>query len=281
MSIRLTDIIIYPVKSMAGIPLKAARLTPRGLQYDRRWMVTDAQGRFLSQRTHPGLATITPALSTNTIELSHFQHGKVSIPLDGVEGDRVRVKIWKDECSAILAHSGINDWISEILEFSARMVYMPDDEHRGVDTEYSISDQDIVSFADGYPMLLISQPSLDELNRRLHAKNESAVPMNRFRPNLVVDGCEAYAEDKWASITLGNTRFYSVKPCSRCIVTTVDQETGIRGTEPLQTLREYRLKNNKVYFGHNLIPSRDTGNSVLNVGDEIKILRTGSGIVFG
>ena len=280
MSIRLTEIIIYPVKGMSGIPVNTTRLTPRGLEFDRRWMVVNQQGQFLSQRTHPMLATIVPRISANSIELSQPQHEKVSIPLQGIEGDRVQVKIWKDECFAVCAHTMVNEWITGILETPAKLVYMPDDVFRGIDTEYRVNEDDIVSFADGYPMLMISRPSLEDLNRHLVNKNEAPVPMNRFRPNFVADGCEAYAEDRWESITIGNTCFHGVKPCSRCIVTTIDQGTGVRGTEPFQTLREYRRKNNKVFFGQNLIPCKNTDHAVIHTGDGIEILRTGSGIVF-
>jgi uncharacterized protein YcbX len=162
----------------------------------------------------------------------------------------------------------VSQWFSEFLELSCQLVYMPDNSYRPVNSRYASHNQQ-VSFADGFPFLLISEASLQDLNERL----DQPIPMNRFRPNLVVSGCEAFAEDSWRSIRIGSIPFHVVKPCERCLITTVDQAQGIRGKEPLQTLAQYRLSNGKILFGQNLIPA-ELG--TLQVGDSVEICHSSS-----
>jgi uncharacterized protein YcbX len=169
------------------------------------------------------------------------------------------VAIWKDQCVAVAAGAEADAWFTALLGTPCRLVTMPSSTVRQVDLGYA-EPGDPVGFADGFPFLLISQGSLDELNRRL----EHPVPMDRFRPNIVVDGCEPHAEDGWSRVTIGEISFRVVKPCARCVITTTDQQTGERGREPLRTLATYRRVGNKVLFGQNLIHD---GVGAVRVGD--------------
>jgi hypothetical protein len=172
--------------------------------------------------------------------------------------------VWDDAVDAISAGDEAQKWFSAYLDIPSRLVFMPENSIRRVEPDYDIHN-DIVSFADGFPLLLISQHSLDDLNNRL----VTPVPMNRFRPNVVVKGSGAFAEDRWKKIRIGTMLFYVVKPCSRCITTTVDQETGIQGKEPLATLSRYRKVDGNVLFGQNLIPESI---GTINVGDCVEIV---------
>ncbi|MDX1336277.1 MAG: MOSC domain-containing protein, partial [Gammaproteobacteria bacterium] len=190
----------------------------------------------------------------------------LTLPLRLDNGQDIQVTVWKDNCMALEAGDEINQWFSHALGQDLRLVYMPDTTERRVDPDYG-QESDITSFSDGFPLLLISEASLDDLNDRL----EQPLNMRRFRPNLVVRGCPAYAEDSWKRIRIGDIEFDIVKSCSRCIVTTINPDTGERSTdsEPLRTLSLYRRKGNKVYFGQNLI-HRGTGK--LQIGASIEVL---------
>jgi uncharacterized protein YcbX len=175
------------------------------------------------------------------------------------------VEVWGDECKAIPASPAAHEWMSQYLGMDCRVVYMPEDSIRLVNPKYAIAPTDHVSFADGFPFLLISQASLDDLNQRL----ETPLPMNRFRPNFVVSGCTSFAEDTWKRIRIGTMEFHLVKPCARCIVTTVDQQTADRGQEPLRTLAQYRMQDGKILFGQNLVA---VGVGQVSVGDAVEVL---------
>jgi uncharacterized protein YcbX len=178
------------------------------------------------------------------------------------------VTVWDDTCRAQLVISHIDEWFSEKLNLPARLVYMPDDSLRQTDPRYT-KEGSITSFSDAYPMLIIGQASLDDLNTRL----PDALPMNRFRPNIVFTGGEAYSEDTMKHINVNGIDLYGVKLCARCVMTTIDQDSAKKGKEPLKTLAKYRLKNNKIYFGQNLVHANE---GILNVGDAITILETHS-----
>jgi hypothetical protein len=173
------------------------------------------------------------------------------------------VQVWRDVCDAVPLGEEVNRWFSDFLELSCQLVYMDESTFRPVNPSYATNNEQ-VSFADGFPFLLISEASLQDLNQRL----DEPVPMNRFRPNLVVSGCEAFAEDDWREIHIGSISFRVVKPCSRCSITTVEQTTGIRGKEPLLTLAQYRRRSGEIFFGQNLI-SGELG--TLQIGDVVKI----------
>lgn len=262
-SIQLSGIYIYPIKSAGGIALSTAQVSDRGLQYDRRWMLVDAAGKFLTQRQFPRMALIQVRLAEKRLVVDAPNQPSLSIPLDDESDHRLSVQIWHDSCDAIPLGHQFNRWFSQVLGISCQLVYMPENSIRPIHPSYAQPGES-VSFADGFPFLLISEASLQDLNQRL----EQPVPMNRFRPNLVVCGCDAFAEDRWRQIRIGSIPFRVVKPCSRCRITTVDQSQGIPGKEPLATLANYRQWNGKIFFGQNLIQEQL---GTLRVGDEVEI----------
>jgi uncharacterized protein YcbX len=268
--LQLSEIWIYPVKSLGGIKLQKAHVTDRGLEHDRRWLLIDENGMFLSQREHPELALFQPEITGDFLKITHrVQLETIQFPLQQSFSEaetKIDVTVWEDSIQAYEVDSVVSDWFSRLLGFSARLVYMPEESHRKVEAEYAVTEADINSFSDGYPFLLIGQSSLDDLNSRL----KEALPMNRFRPNFVFTGGEAYEEESWKEFTIGELTFFGVKPCGRCVMTTVDQEKGkTSGKDPLLTLAKYRTVGNSVLFGQNLIGS---GTGLVAVGDAIDVL---------
>lgn len=268
----LTEINIYPIKSLGGVALKSAVVENRGLQFDRRWMLIDVNNKFLTQREFPKMATVGVEILRDGLGVS--SEGKsLEIPFEIETEETKVVKVWSSRCRAKVYEKSINHWFSDVLQTDCRLVLMPEETTRKVNYFYAIHKDDAVSFADGYPVLLIGEESLNDLNSRL----ETRVPMNRFRPNLVFTGGDAFAEDGWKQIKIGASVFHVVKPCGRCVMTTIDQTKGEKqGTEPLKTLASYRIPKRsvkkKILFGQNLI-AENIGES-LSVGDEIKIIET-------
>ena len=264
---QLTEINIYPIKSTRGIALRESEVLARGLPWDRRWMLVDADGNFITARQHPLLARVRTAVMRETLQVAVDDRPPLLLPLQPERGDMLQVTVWKDRCSAVPAGPEADAWFSDYLGLACRLVQMTDDLVRGVNPDYGrVGDE--VSFADGFPLLMISQASLADLNARL----ERPVQMHRFRPNLVVDGDAPYAEDRWRRIRVGEVEFEGVKNCSRCVFTTIDPDSGRKdpGKEPLKTLSVYRRRESGgVYFGQNLIPR---GRGVVRVGDEVEIL---------
>lgn len=260
----ISQLNVYPIKSAKGISVHSALVERRGIQFDRRWMVVDASGVFLSQRGFPRLALISTHLGSDTLHVNAPGMNTLTLSLQPSGADPIRVHVWDDTVDAISAGDEVQKWFSTYLDMPSRLVFMPENSIRHVEPESAIHN-DIVSFADGFPLLLISQHSLDDLNNRL----VTPVPMNRFRPNVVVNDSSAFAEDRWKKIRIGTMLFYVVKPCSRCITTTVDQETGIQGKEPLATLSRYRKVDGNVLFGQNIIPESI---GTINVGDRVEIV---------
>ena len=246
--IHLTEIHLYPVKSLAGFELQHSRLDGFGLLHDRRWMVVDGEGRFLSQRELPRMTLIHAALEGNGITLTAPDMLPLKVRRPDGESDRIAVQIWRDRCEGTPAGRDADEWLSRFLGVACRLVHMGDDVFRQVDQRYA-GPEHRAAFSDGFPLLLISQGSLDDLNSRL----DEPLPMSRFRPNLVVSGCDPYAEDGWSRIRIGALELQVVKPCSRCSITTVDPLTAERGSEPLKTLASYRRRDNQVYFGQNVL----------------------------
>ena len=263
MSIRLTGLNIYPIKSARGIALDESSVDEFGLQYDRRWMVVDEGGNFFSQRSHPRLALVVPSISDGTLQVDAPGMPPLQTPLHPKGSVTTSVTVWDDTCPATWVGERAAEWFSEFLGTPCSLVHMADDVVRPANPAFAPGVR--VGFADGFPFLLISEESLADLNRRL----ADPLPMNRFRPNLVVAGAEPYGEDGWGRIEIGGVRLQIVKPCERCLVTTTDQATGERGKEPLRTLATYRKVGNDLMFGQNVV-HENTGR--LRVGDEV-ILR--------
>lgn len=262
----ISDLNIYPVKSLRGISLRSAKVTDRGFEYDRRWMLIDGNGNFMTQREYPQMALINVEIKENGLQVYHRRKNisLLFIPFKIKSVQNVTVPIWNDNCSANFLGNEFDNWFTEALDVECRLVHQPDETKRFVDEKYS-KNKEIVSFADGYPFLMIGQSSLDDLNTRL----DIPLPMNRFRPNIVFTGGKPFEEDNLKKIIIGNIFFYGVKPCSRCVVTTTNQDTAERFAEPLKTLASYRKFNNKVLFGMNLVHD---GYGKINTGDTIEII---------
>jgi uncharacterized protein YcbX len=250
----LSGLFIYPVKGLKGIPLEAARCTDRGLEHDRRWMVVDREGTFISQRSHPKMATVWTEIEGDRLILSAPDVDSVELPLEIQRSGSVDVTVWKSTVKATPAPHAANAWISEYLGEECFLVFMPDSTKRNSNPQYAGYDKR-VGFADGYAYLVTTEASLADLNARLVAQSHPALPMNRFRPNLVIAGATPFAEDSWKRIRIGEAVVEGVKPCGRCQVTTTDQATGeVRGPEPLATLSAYRdSKEFGVMFGMNCV----------------------------
>jgi uncharacterized protein YcbX len=238
----------------------------RGLQYDRRWMLVDAQNHFLTQRKLAKMALFKVSIKKEGLEVTAPEMPTLYIPFAPQTAEVISVRVWDDTCQAIVVSNKASLWFSKALQITCKLVYMPDDSLRPVDERYS-GNNEIVSFADGYPFLLIGEASLADLNSRL----SQPVSMNRFRPNLVINTTEPFAEDTWRSIRIGEATFHLVKPCARCILTTIDQQNGVAGKEPLKTLSSYRTFHNKVLFGQNLLSDQASG-KVIHMGSPVTVL---------
>jgi len=262
--ITLTGLFVYPVKSARGIALERASVTEHGLLHDRRFMIVDDAGAFITQRELPTLAKLGTALDGDCLTLTWDGLGTEQVPLSMAAGPRRRVRVWRDEVEAIDVGVEVARFLSAALGVSASLVYMPDSTVRVPSLEYA-KESDRVAFADGFPYLFASESSLADLNSRM----EAPVPMNRFRPNLVVSGADAYAEDSWHELRVGDLRFEIVKPCGRCVITTTDQTRGERaGTEPLASLARYRRFRGEAVFGQNAV-ARSVG--TLALGAEVHV----------
>lgn len=262
---QLSGLFIYPIKACAGIALQRADVVERGLAHDRRYMIIDAAGTFVTQRSVPQLCRVTTALHGSHIAVSAPDQSALELPLELTRDSAFApapYRVWGSSGNA-LRHPEGSRWFSDYLRDEVSLVYMPDDEQRAVNPARA-RPGDIVSFADGYPLLLISEASLSELNRRL----DEPLEMRRFRPNLVISGCEPHAEDGFSQLRIGPVSFRGVKRCDRCVVTTIDPDTGAKGKEPLRTLAQYRLEDGKVWFGMNLIHD---GSGTLHLGDAVTV----------
>ncbi len=269
----VSQLFIYPIKSLGGIELSSAEVLERGFKNDRRWMLVDANNQFMTQRELPAMALLKTAISNDRIIISnnHKPDEHIHIPAVNNSTKMIRVKIWDDECDSLEADANINNWFSFQLNQECKLVYMPDESLRKVDTKYA-SGEEITSFSDGYPLLLIGQASLDDLNSRLADK----LPINRFRPNIVFSGGHAFEEDEMEEFVVNDIHFFGVKLCARCVVTTINQEKAEKNKEPLKTLATYRQHNNKIYFGQNLLHK---GTGTIRVNDSIEIIKKKTGFV--
>jgi uncharacterized protein YcbX len=262
----LSALNIYPIKACRGLSSQAAFVERRGLEHDRRFLIVNLEGLAVTQRDVPTLALVVPALTTRSLDISAPGMPVLSLP-SAADGSVRQVTVWDDrQIKAIDQGEEAAAWFSSYTKIPVRLVRMPEDSRRKVDPRYATRPDDHVSFADGYPILIASQESLDDLNMRL----DTPLPMNRFRPNLVVQGCQPFEEDSWKRIRIGEVEMTLVKPCARCEVTTHDQQTGLHGKEPLKTLATFRRKDgNKVMFGMNTIPLNE---GRLRAGDPVEIL---------
>jgi uncharacterized protein len=267
--LQINRLFVYPVKSLGGISVHSAFLTDRGFQYDRRWMLINEQNQFMTQREYPQMALLQTAITDDGISIFHMDniHERITIPFCSPSENKFTVKVWDDTCEAVFVDNKIDKWISDRLNVNCRLVFMPDDSLRKVDERYAVNENNITNLSDGYPILLVSQSSLDDLNSRL----EKPVPMNRFRPNIVITGANPYEEDEMAEFVIRGIHFYGVKLCARCAITTINQDSLEKSKEPLKTLSAYRRNGNNTWFGQNVIYT--AGGVALRTGDRIEVTR--------
>jgi len=261
----LSEINIYPIKSLGGISLHSSEVEERGLKYDRRWVLVDESNTFFTQRDFPEMALLNVSIESSGLKLQHKTKNiePLSIPFSFKHSKKDKVVIWEDIVVGEFYSREIDEWFSDIIGIKCHLVKMPETTRRVVDKKYAKNK--IVSFADAFPFMIIGQASLDDLNSRL----EDPLPMNRFRTNFVFTGGVPFEEDNWKKFIIGDVKFEAVKPCARCVITTTNQETAERLHEPLLTLSKFRKIDNKVMFGMNLV-SESTGK--VEVGDKIEFL---------
>lgn len=264
--VRVIELNRYPVKSLGGIALSSAHIEEKGIRFDRNWLVTSPSGKFLTQREIPKMALIHTAVSDKgDLTLSMEGHPDIKVPhvAHPEDADFKRVTVWKDECYAIDEGDDVAAWLSEVLQSKCRLVKMKDGYKRPIiDDGKELGGS--VRFQDQFPLLVISTASLQALNEKL----STPLPMNRFRPNIVIDGCDPFEEDQFKTLkSAAGVTLSSAKPCARCVITTTDQATAERGVEPLRTLATFRSSDQGVLFGQNLTVTK-TGD--LKVGDELE-----------
>jgi uncharacterized protein YcbX len=294
--VQLTALARYPVKSCRGVALESALVRPWGLTGDRRWMLIDANGEVVTAREHPRLVLVDVALdpaidadrptdaggaaglTAHTIRLRAADRPDLVVA-QPVGDETVSATIWRTPVRATPADEAAHAWFSDVLAVAVRLVFLDDPASRPVDPDYS-EPGDVVSFADAYPLLLTSTDSLDALNDLILTgrwADEGPLPMTRFRPNVTVKGAPPWAEDGWRRIRIGAVSFRAARPSARCVLTTVDPQTGEKGKEPLATLGRHRNWGGKLWFGMNLIPELSApepgaGAPVLTVGDAVEVL---------
>jgi uncharacterized protein YcbX len=273
MAITLASIHVYPVKSLGGFAVEEAQLTDRGLKHDRRWMLVDEEGNFMTQREIGALACLHTNAASEGLRVSDIRSGAtLDLPWSLSAGTERMCSVWSDRVRTLVGEPAWSAWFSAQLGRRVQLVYMPDATKRRTDGRYA---KGLTSLSDGFPFLIVSQASLDDLNARgqawaqEHKSTWAPVPMERFRPNLVVAGGTAFQEDTWTDIRIGDARFQLVKPCARCMVITTDQNTGERSKEPLRTLATYRSIGNKVMFGVNAVAQLE---GIVRLGDHVEPL---------
>lgn len=264
---RISQINVYPVKSLPGISVKKAVIEERGIKNDRRWLLVDNDNSFITQRSFPNMVFINVDIIDNNLIFNH-RKGEIeelSISISDIPESEVKVQIWDDFCTARIYKDEINDWFSTAIGSKCSLVYMPNSTNRKTSTKYYHKSKN-VSFADGYPYLIIGEQSLNNLNDKLINK----VKMSQFRPNLVFKGGIKHDEDNWNEILIGKIKFAVVKPCARCVVTTIDPTDGSKNKEPLATLNGYRNFSGKIMFGQNAIALSE---GRVKLEDTIQILK--------
>jgi uncharacterized protein YcbX len=262
--LRISQLFIYPIKSLGGIELTNAQVTDRGFKYDRRWMLVDENNRFLTQREHAEMALLKVSIAAEGLLVKHVHSAdSIIVPFEPQAGETGDFTIWDDTVTGKYVSNVIDQWFGKVLKINCRLVYMPDDSRREVNPKYAADK--ITSLSDAYPFMMLGQSSLDDLNSRL----TDQLPINRFRPNMVFTGGEPFDEDTMGHIKINGIDFYGVKLCARCPIPTIDQDTIAKSKEPTKTLLTYRRRNNDVYFGQNFVHE---GDGVISVGDSIEVL---------
>lgn len=267
MTLTVASLHVYPIKSLGGFNVGEVLTTERGFEHDRRWMLVDDNRRFLTQREVPAMACLHCSPSGSGFRITDVRDGaSFDLPWTIETGVRLNARVWGDQVDVLDAPTEASAWLKDRLDTNCTLVFMPDESRRPVDPNYATG---ITSLSDGYPYLILSQASLDDLNGRLALP----VPMERFRPNIVVAGGTAFQEDAWRTIAIGDVRFALVKTCARCVIPNTDQRTGARGVEPLRTLADYRKRVTsegavRVEFGMNAMA---LGNGTIKTGEPVAL----------
>lgn len=270
---KVAELNIYPVKSMQGMSVPQVTLDRFGPKWDRRWMLVSSDGHFLTQREYPRMALISATVqggnSGEELVLTAGDHNRMTVSVAAVAGVKKTVTVWEDHCEGVHLDPAIDSYLSDFLKVDCQLVFMPETTQRIVDTNYA-SGQETVGFADGFPILLISNASLNAINADL----EQPVTMQHFRPNIVVDGCEAFAEDDWRTIKIGSVTMQVVKPCSRCVIPSINPETAEKDSAVLRVLNKKRKgPDGKVYLGQNLLYQLDPQEAPsISVGDSVELM---------
>ncbi len=278
----VSELYVYPLKSCQGIELQQTQVTTKGFLWDREMMLVSGSGKFITQRQFPQLAKVKVEIIESNISL---QIEDATLPpltfSPTLTGNLIEVDIWRDRLFAIDQGDAVAQWFQQLLNLEpnkvCRLVRQSPEHLRLLESKYAINQEQSLTFADNYPIMLTASASLIELNQRIveiHQQAKQAIPMNRFRPNIVVETTEPFVEDTWSVIQIGDIRFTVVKPCSRCIITTIDQQQGAKNQlkEPLNTLGTFRqLSEQGVMFGENMIPQNE---GTIKVGDRLEVLQT-------
>ena len=260
---QVTQLFLHPVKSLGGLPVSHFSIDRFGPVLDRRWLVVNSQGQFITQRQKAEMARVRVALELDRVTL-HWGDDAISFSPADFTGAPRQVQVWRDQCDAVSGPATVDAWLSRVLGLECQLVFMPDSSQRLVDPAFA-QHRETVSFADGFPLLLANEASLQDLNSRMSIE----IGMERFRPNLVVSGAPAFAEDQWQRLRIGKMEFRVVKPCSRCAIPTIDPATAQKQPEVFKTLKTYRERNGEVFFGQNLLPM---GTGSVQLGDVVEIL---------
>jgi uncharacterized protein YcbX len=260
-TIKVSQLYTYPVKSAAGSSQSRLRFDAMGPQFDRRWMVVDDKGLFQTQRKYPRMCQIGTSIEGSDLILS--APGMSPLRIGNTQGQAMSVTVWRDSVIASDCGDEAAKWLSDYMHKQCRLVYFGDDAERMVARQFAHNDEQ-VGFADAFPILLISEASLQFLN----SKMTDPVLMDRFRPNIVVSGCPAHAEDQWHKINIGEVDFTVVSPCSRCVVPSIDQQTAVKNAQILDVLREYRMQGAIIYFAMNAVHH---GLGDIGVGDQVTV----------
>jgi len=254
------EIIIYPVKGLGGISLPSAQTLTEGFEHDRRWMIINDDGKFMSQREHASMALFQASIKDKGVLIS-YKEKEILIPFNEYLEEPIKVSVWNSSFKANEVSKEISQWFRDQLQMEVRLVAMTEISKR-YKRLFTKPFSTHVSFADGYPYLVLGDKSLDYLNEKL----DTPVTMDRFRANIIVSTQSPHEEDEWEQFNLPNTQMKVIKPCARCQVVTINQKTSEIGVEPLKTLSSYRKKQNKIYFGANAIVLEK---GTIRVGDKI------------
>ena len=265
--LRISQLFIYPIKSLRGISLSSSMVTDRGLQYDRRWMLVDETNSFLTLREYPKMTLLKVELKKDGLRIQSLENigSDLNIPFHAVEDDLERVTIWNATVEAKRVGKEADKWFSEMIGGHCKLVFMPESSMRPVDTTSGYAPKEkFTSFADAYPFLMLGEASMDDLNSRMKMPQS----INRFRPNIVFSGGDPYQEDMIEDFTIGDIQFTGLENCARCPIPTIDPETGVFNTdkEPIRTLSKFRLRNKNIEFGRNVVHK---GTGIIAVDDEI------------